>query len=86
MAKVEKKDSKPFGDIKEGGFREWLGKSEDAEITDADIEKGLRSRDPHVRKMAQFAKNAKKFKHPKKKGTKVAAEEIAPGAPAWLKW
>lgn len=44
-------------DIKKGAFHRWLGKSEDAPITAADIQKGLNSRDPHARKMAQFAKN-----------------------------
>jgi hypothetical protein len=44
-------------DIKKGAFHKWLGKSEDDKITQADIDKGLRSNDAHVRKMAQFAKN-----------------------------
>lgn len=44
-------------DIKKGAFHRWLGKSEDSPITAADIQKGLNSRDPHARKMAQFAKN-----------------------------
>lgn len=49
--------------LKKGAFHKWLGKSEDEPITDADIEKGLASDDEHVRKMAQFAKNAQKWKH-----------------------
>lgn len=44
-------------DIDKGAFHRWLGKPEDADITQADIEKGLASDDKHVRKMAQFAKN-----------------------------
>lgn len=44
-------------DIKKGAFHKWLGKSPDSPITNADIEKGLKSKDAHVRKMAQFAKN-----------------------------
>ena len=39
----------------------------DEKITDADIQKGLNSDDPHVRKMAQFAKNARGWKHGGKK-------------------
>lgn len=54
-------------DIKKGAFHKWLGKEEDSEITDADIEKGLKSDDAHVRKMAQFAKNAKSWDHKKAK-------------------
>lgn len=44
-------------DIKKGAFHKWLGKKPDSPITNADIEKGLKSNDAHVRKMAQFAKN-----------------------------
>lgn len=43
--------------VKKGAFHKWLGKSPDAKITPADVAKGLRSDDAHVRKMAQFAKN-----------------------------
>ena len=53
----------PFAGIKKGGFHRWLGKPASAPITPADIAKGLASKDPHVRAMAQFAKNAKSFKH-----------------------
>jgi len=51
------------GPIEKGAFHRWLGKSEDSPITEADIKKGLASKDPHVRKMANFAKNARKWKH-----------------------
>lgn len=67
---AKKEQGEVFGKIKAGEFHKWLKKTKGAEITDADIEKGLKSDDKHVRKMAQFAKNAKKFK---KKG--VAKEE-----------
>ncbi len=50
-------------DIKKGAFHRWLGKSPDEKITDEDIEKGLESDDEHVRKMAEFAKNARLWKH-----------------------
>jgi hypothetical protein len=68
----DKKDVK----VKKGGFHKWLGKSEDEKITPADIAKGLASDDPHVKKMAQFAKNfgagKKKAKGKKKKVAKEA--------------
>lgn len=72
--------------IKKGSFHEWLGKEEGALITEDDINRGLKSDDPHVRKMANFARNAKHFKHPKKgeKG-KIAKEDFAE-APAWANW
>lgn len=66
MVKIEEKiegflqgKNKP----KKGAFHRWLGKAEDSPITAADIAKGLASKDPHVRKMANFAKNARKWKH-----------------------
>jgi hypothetical protein len=43
--------------IKKGAFHKWLGKPEDEKITQADIERGLKSNDPHVRKMAQYVAN-----------------------------
>ena len=43
-----------------GRFHRWLGKSEDEKLTKADIAKGLASKDPKVRKMAQFAENFRK--------------------------
>lgn len=49
--------------LKKGGFHKWLGKAEDEPITEEDIRKGLDSDDDHVRKMAQFAKNARKWRH-----------------------
>ena len=52
----------PF-ELKKGAFHKWLGKDESEKLTPADIDKGLASKDEHVRKMAQFAKNAKKFHH-----------------------
>jgi hypothetical protein len=51
-----------IGPIEKGAFHKWLGKKESEPITEADIKKGLASKDPHVVKMANFAKNAKKWK------------------------
>jgi len=48
--------------IRKGGFHRWLGKSEGEPITEADIEKGLKA-GGHAAKMANFARNAKHFKH-----------------------
>lgn len=58
-----KEVSAKIGPIKKGAFHKWLGKSEDEPITDADIAKGKASDSEHVRKMAQFAENARKWKH-----------------------
>lgn len=48
--------------LKGGAFHRWLGKSADQPITDADIQKGLNA-GGHAAKMANFAKNARKWKH-----------------------
>lgn len=52
-----------IGKVKAGAFHAWLGKKEDAPITAADIERGLKSDDPHVRRMANFARNSKTWSH-----------------------
>jgi hypothetical protein len=57
------KSSKPFGNIKKGAFHEYLGIPEDQPIQPSQIQQGLNSQNAHVRKMAAFAKAAKKFKH-----------------------
>lgn len=51
-----------IGPVKKGAFHAWLGKKPDEPITDADIAKGMASDDPHVRRMANFAKSARKWK------------------------
>jgi hypothetical protein len=48
-------------DLKKGAFHKWLGKKEGEKLTKADIEKGLKSDDEHVREMAQFAKNSEEW-------------------------
>ena len=48
-----------------GAFHRWLGKKPGEPITDADIERGLKA-GGHPAQMANFAKQARKFKHPKK--------------------
>ena len=60
-AKVIADELRAIGPIAKGAFHRWLGKKEDEPITAADIAKGLASDDPHVKKMAQFAENAKSF-------------------------
>ena len=47
----------------EGLFHKDMKKKSGSPITDADIEKGLKSEDPAVRKRANFARNARKWKH-----------------------
>ncbi len=49
--------------LKKGAFHRWLGKGEDEAITQDDIKKGLNSEEPHVVKMANFAKNSRKWQH-----------------------
>ena len=54
-------------DIKHpGAFHRYLGKAPGAPITGADIKKGLAA-GGHAAQMANFARNAKKFKHGGKK-------------------
>lgn len=45
-----------------GAFHKWLGKKAGEAITEADIEKGLKA-GGHAAKMANFARNAKGWKH-----------------------
>lgn len=46
-----------------GELHRDLGVPEGQKLTDAEIEQGLKSKDPAVRLRARFAKNARKFKH-----------------------
>ena len=60
-------ESIDFKDLKKGAFHKWciskgFIKSMDDDIPEKAIEAGLKDKDEHVRKMAQFAKNAEKFK------------------------
>jgi hypothetical protein len=92
--KKKESSGNPFMDVRQGAFHHWLGKKPSETLTDEDIERGLKSKDAHVKKMAQFAKNARGFQHPKKaekkaappKKTKKSLEEIAQNPPAYLKW
>ena len=77
MDEAKKKDPNFLKNIKKGAFHKALGKEEDAEITPSDIKKGLHSEDPHEVKMANFARNAKKWKHKGK-----VAEAVDADAPA----
>lgn len=49
--------------LRKGAFHKWLGKDTSEPLTAKDIKRGLASDDPHVRKMANFAKNARKWHH-----------------------
>lgn len=53
-----------IGPIRKGGFHRWLGKGPKSKITGGDIKKGLAA-GGHAAKMANFARNAKKFHHGK---------------------
>lgn len=73
------KKKPPKIDVKKGAFHKWLNKKPGDPITETDIQKGLASSDPEVRKMATFAKNAKKWrdeKASKKAGKKVSTESF----------
>lgn len=70
---------KPFTRVKKGTFHKWLGKKPGEKLTAIDIQRGLNSSEPHIRKMAQFAKNARQFKH-----HQHAHEALA--EPAWSAW
>jgi len=47
----------------EGRFTKYCDKQGFDGVTDECIEKGLKSDDPKIRQQANFAKNAKKWKH-----------------------
>ena len=63
---LRRKIEEAIGPIKKGLFHAWLGKKPDDPITDADIAKGMASKDPHVRKMAHFARVSRGLSHGKK--------------------
>jgi len=68
-------------DLDKGAFHKWLGKKEGDKLTDSDIAKGLKSDDPHVVKMAEFAKNSKKWRHEAVSEAKTTEEKYkAPGS------
>lgn len=46
-----------------GKFTEWAKRHGHKGVTSAAIEEGLASHSEKIRKQAQFAKNARKFKH-----------------------
>jgi hypothetical protein len=46
-----------------GAFRAWLKKKPGDPVTDADIQKGLASGDPHVVRMANLARTFKNARH-----------------------
>jgi hypothetical protein len=51
-----------IGKIRKGAFHRYLGKKAGARITGADIRKGLKA-GGHAAKMANFARNAKRWNH-----------------------
>jgi len=59
---MARKGRRPIGKVKEGGFHEWLGKSPEAPITQADLDKGLAA-GGHPAQMANFARNARTWSH-----------------------
>ena len=47
----------------QGTFTEWCKRHGHGSVTSACIQAGLNSDDPRIRKKANFARNARKFKH-----------------------
>ena len=47
----------------EGDFHRWAGVPQGQPIPASKIAEGLRSKNPHVRRMANFARNAKHWHH-----------------------
>lgn len=60
----------------EGLFHKNVGKAPGAKITSADIAKGLASKDPAVRKRANFAKVARTWHHSKGKPKRDPAKSL----------
>lgn len=59
--------------VKNGDLHKWLGKTRGENITDADIEKGLKAKEAHIRQLAKHARDAKVARHG---GKKIAKESI----------
>jgi hypothetical protein len=57
------KSSSPFGHLKKGALHHQLGYSAGEKIPLAALETASRSSNETLRKRAQFALNARKFKH-----------------------
>ena len=53
----------PFGHLEKGALHKSLGVPQGQKIPLSRIESALRSSDPTLKKRAQFAMNARKFKH-----------------------
>lgn len=51
-----------IGKIHKGAFHRWLGKKSGAKVTSTDIRRGLKA-GGHAAKMANFARNARKWHH-----------------------
>lgn len=49
----------------EGRFHDWTGTPQGQKIPMEKIEKGLHSKDPAIRKEANFARNAREWDHSK---------------------
>lgn len=49
--------------LKKGGLHRALGVKEGEKISAYKVAEALHSENPHVRKMAQFAENARKWNH-----------------------
>lgn len=57
------KKSNPFGNLKKGALHKQLGYAQGTKIPLAALETASRSKDAKLAKRAQFALNARGFKH-----------------------
>ncbi len=65
MSKPAKKRPIKIKKSREDSFTKWAkkqGKTKDGKITDAAIQAGLNSNDPKIRRKANFARSARKWK------------------------
>lgn len=67
MAKKKQKSGINLNPEHAGDFRTWCLRQGYGGVTTACIQEGLRSEDPHVRQMANFARNARKWARGKRK-------------------
>lgn len=63
MAKDKVSSYRAIFHLRKGGLHKALGISQDEKIPADKLESAKKSKNEHLRKMVQFAINAKKFKH-----------------------
>ncbi len=74
MSKPAKKKPIKIKKSREGSFTKWAkkqGKTKDGKITDAAIQAGLNSKDPRIRRKANFARNSRSWNTGKQDDTQA---------------